>query len=77
MPHVSPGWGGGVVVSGDKCITFSMPTVSFEEEKLKRASTLVLTFYRNLNNGNSLRMKDEGTGRYFFCYFTIEETWCR
>ena len=29
-------------------ITFSMPTVSFEEEKIKRASILVLTYYRKI-----------------------------
>ena len=29
-------------------VTFSMPTVSFEEEKIKRASILVLPCYRKI-----------------------------
>ena len=29
-------------------VTFSMPTVSFEEEKIKRAIILVLTFHRKI-----------------------------
>ena len=29
-------------------VTFSMPPVSFEVEKIKRASILVLTFYRKI-----------------------------
>ena len=55
-----------------------MPTVSFEEEKFKRARILVagshfLSKNKEFNNGNSLRMTEQED--ISSCYFMIEETW--
>ena len=37
----------------------------FEEEKIKRAIVLVLTFYRQIRTDNVYLAKFDGTGKYF------------